>query len=61
MNADDNFRGIVEKTEFAESAGFHIIAPNQRGFNCNDILKLMVVSADIARSPDRLFEVVICN
>jgi len=42
VNADDNYRGIVEKTEFAESAGFHIIAPNHRGFNCNDILKLMV-------------------
>ena len=42
INADDNYRGIVEKTEFAESAGFHIIAPNQRGFNCTDILKLMV-------------------
>lgn len=41
VNADDNYRGIVEKTEFAEHVGFHLIAPNQNGFNCARILELM--------------------
>ena len=41
VNADDNYRGIVEKAEFAEHVGFHLIAPNQNGFNCAQILELM--------------------
>jgi len=41
VNADDNYRGIVEKTEFAEQVGFHLIAPNQNGFNCAWILEIM--------------------
>lgn len=42
VNADDNFKGIVEKTELAEKWGFHLLAPNQRGFHTNQITQLMI-------------------
>jgi hypothetical protein len=42
VNADDTFRGIVEKTELAEQWGFHMIAPNQRGFHTAEVTDLMV-------------------
>ena len=46
VNADDNFKGIVEKTELAEQWGFHIIAPNQKGFSTSQITELMVDLAE---------------
>jgi len=42
VNADDNYRGIVEKTELAEQWGFHMVAPNQNGFNSAEITQLMI-------------------
>ena len=42
VNADDNYRGIVEKTELAEQWGFHMVAPNQNGFNSTEITQLMI-------------------
>ena len=41
VNADDNFKGIVEKTELAEKWGFHMLAPNHNGFNSIQITSLM--------------------
>lgn len=41
VNADDGYRGVVEKTELAEDWGMHILAPNQNGFKSNDIVELM--------------------
>lgn len=57
VNADDNFRGIVEKTELAEQWGFHMIAPNQKGFSTAQITDLMVELAEIgeARGADHRF------
>ena len=46
VNADDNFRGIVEKTELAEQWGFHMVAPNQNGFNSAEITQLMIQLAE---------------
>ena len=46
VNADDNFKGIVEKTELAEQWGFHMIAPNHKGFNTSQITELMVDLAE---------------
>ena len=46
VNADDNFRGIVEKTELAEQWGFHMIAPNQKGFSTAQITALMIDLAE---------------
>ena len=46
VNADDNFKGIVQKTELAEKWGFHMIAPNQNGFNSDDIIQLMLQLAE---------------
>ena len=42
VNADDSYRGIVEKTELAEQWGFHMVAPNQNGFNSAEITQLMI-------------------
>ena len=42
VNADDNYRGIVEKTELAEQWGFHMVAPNQNGFSSAEITQLMI-------------------
>lgn len=42
INADDSYRGIVEKTELAEEWGFHLLAPNQNDFRSGDIVSLMV-------------------
>ena len=49
VNSDDNYRGIVEKTELAEEWGFHMIAPNQNNFNNNEIVSLMT---DLAKSDE---------
>lgn len=46
VNADDNFKGIVEKTELAEKWGFHIIVPNHKGFSTSQIIELMVDLAE---------------
>ena len=46
VNADDNFKGIVEKTELAEQWGFHMIAPNHKGFSTSQITELMVALAE---------------
>lgn len=32
LNCDDSYRGLVEKTKFAEDAGFHMLADGQEGF-----------------------------
>ena len=42
VNADDNFKGLTDKTELAEKWGFHLIAPNQRGFKSSQITNLMI-------------------
>ena len=51
VNADDNFKGLTDKTELAEKWGFHLIAPNQRGFKSSQITNLMIeiMQADEAR------------
>ena len=46
VNADDTFRGVVEKTELAEEWGFHMITPNQNGFTSRIIIDLMVEMAE---------------
>jgi archaellum biogenesis ATPase FlaH len=46
VNADDTFRGVVEKTELAEQWGFHMITPNQNGFTSRVIIDLMVEMAE---------------
>ena len=42
VNADDSFKGIVEKTELAERWGFHMISPHMNGFSSSDISQLMM-------------------
>lgn len=33
INADDSYKGLVTKNQIAEQYGFHMLAPNQNGFN----------------------------
>ena len=37
INADDHFRGLVEKTELAEDWCIHMIAPHQNNFSVNHV------------------------
>lgn len=46
INADDNFRGIVEKTCLAEDWGFHMLAPNLEGFKTTEVVQLLEEFAD---------------
>ena len=41
VNADDSFKGTVEKTELAERSGFHMVTPNQNGFMSSYIPEMM--------------------
>jgi hypothetical protein len=45
INADDNYKGLVEKIAIAEDLGFHMLAPSHNGFEpdkFSDYLKMMV-------------------
>lgn len=45
INADDNYKGLVEKIAIAEDLGFHMLAPSHNGFKPDkflDYLKMMV-------------------
>ena len=46
VNADDSFKGIVQKTEMAEEWGFHKVVPSHNGFTHSDILELMTQLAE---------------
>lgn len=41
VNADDNFRGLVEKAKLFESVGMHMLAPHQNGFDTNGLVGLL--------------------
>lgn len=58
VNADDNYRGIVEKTELAERWGFHMIAPNQNEFRSAEIVRLMT---DLAQADEAKGVVIILD
>ena len=47
INADDNFRGLVEKIELAELWGMHMIAPNHNGFMISQVSEIMARMADM--------------
>jgi archaellum biogenesis ATPase FlaH len=46
VNADDNYRGLVEKIELAEEWGMHVLAPHHNNFKVNDIPELMSLMAN---------------
>jgi hypothetical protein len=41
INADDNYKGLVEKLELAEQYGFHMLAPGHNGFESKQFLAYM--------------------
>jgi hypothetical protein len=41
INADDNFRGVVAKTELAEDVGMHMLVPNLNKFESRHVPGLM--------------------
>ena len=46
VNADDSFKGTVEKTELAEKRGFHMVVPNQNGFSSAEVPQMMLELAE---------------
>ena len=46
INADDNYRGLVEKIELAEDWGMHMIAPHHKNFAVSKVLELISSMAD---------------
>ena len=48
INADDNYRGLVEKIELAEDWGMHMIAPHHKNFTVSKVLELISSMADNA-------------
>ena len=46
VNADDSFKGTVEKTELAERWGFHMVTPNQNGFISSEVPQMMLELAE---------------
>ena len=46
MNADDSFKGTVEKVELAEKRGFHMVVPNQNGFSSAEVPQMMLELAE---------------
>ena len=47
VNADDTYRGMVEKLEIAESIGLQMLVPNQRDFVVSTIVDLMSDMASV--------------
>lgn len=41
INADDTFKGLVQKTELAEKYGFQMLAPGHGGFDSNMLLRIL--------------------
>jgi len=41
INADDNYRGLVDKIELAEDWGMHVIAPHHNDFDVGQVPELM--------------------
>ena len=41
VNADDTYRGLIQKTELAENWGMHILAPGHNGLAVGQVLELM--------------------
>ncbi|WP_100640736.1 AAA family ATPase [Alteromonas facilis] len=41
VNADDNFRGLVEKVQLFEKVGVHMLAPHQNGFDTQRLVGLL--------------------
>ena len=46
INADDNYRGLVEKIELAENWGMHMIAPHHKHFTVDQGPELLAEMAD---------------
>ena len=46
VNADDSFKGTVEKTELAEIWGFHMVTPNLNGFSSSEVPQMMLELAE---------------
>ncbi|MDH5640296.1 MAG: helicase RepA family protein [Nitrospira sp.] len=51
VNADDTYKGLVQKLELAERYGFHMLAPGHSGFDANLLLRYLqkMIDDDAAR------------
>ena len=41
INADDNYRGMIQKLEIAEKYGFHMLVPNFNGYEADDTVAMI--------------------
>jgi len=55
VNADDHFRGLIEKLEIAESFGFHILSPAHEGFETDHLEPLLDNLIESGKAKDSIF------
>lgn len=41
INADDDYKGLIQKIKIAEYYGFHMASPGHKGFRSTDLFKMM--------------------
>ena len=41
INADDNYKGMIQKLEIAEKYGFHMLVPNFNGYEADDTVAMI--------------------
>jgi hypothetical protein len=58
INADDNIRGLADKSELAEEFGFHMLAPNHNGFKASFALDLI---RELSNTDDALGTIIILD
>jgi len=46
INADDDFRGLVAKSEIAKEHGFQMISPDESGLSSQEIIDMLLALAD---------------
>jgi len=46
INADDDFRGLVTKSEIAKKYGFQMISPDESGLTSSEIIQILLDVAD---------------
>ncbi|GJL73136.1 MAG: hypothetical protein NMNS01_23350 [Nitrosomonas sp.] len=52
INADDNHKGLVQKTKIAEQSGFKMLAPDHEGFKSKDFLKMLQQATEEGQAPN---------
>lgn len=58
VNADDTYKGLIEKTTLAERAGFHVLAPGHgpegHQFHASDLLGILQSQIDLKQAKGKI-------